>query len=506
MNCSIFDISSIQVHYIRMKKLFISLISLVIILVGVSLFRANNYYKDKQYYPQTEVEKVTVDKEQVIQHLSQAIQIPTISKDEEPHYDPVTFLAFHQLLESRFPLVTQKSTKHIINQYSLVYEFTGTDTELKPMLFMGHMDVVPVDDDTLSAWTHPPFSGELADGQIWGRGALDDKVTVMALMEAMELQLQNGNQPKRTVYFSFGHDEEIDGKNGAAKVAEFFKAKGTYFDMVLDEGGFIVEDIVKGIDQPIALIGIAEKGFVNVRMNVDSVGGHSSTPPNHTAAGILASAIVKLENNQFPASLEFTNMTYDAIGFYADFGTRLAMANQWLMGPLLKSNLLKDAKNAAGLRTTIAVTMLKGSSKSNILPTRASAVANFRIIPGETWQSVLAEVENIIDDPRVELEVFMNSNPSAVSASDSSQFKILEVTIREFTPETLVTPYLVRGGTDAKYFYQLSDSVYRFLMIKIRPDTLDTVHGIDERILADDYVMSIQYFYELLNKISFKLD
>jgi len=486
-----------------MKKILSGLLILIAILVVFAIYRANTFYPDRQFYPEDEVSRVMVDKDAVIKRLSQAIQIPTVSSDEPPHVVPKTFLAFHEFLESRFPYIAAFARRHIISDFSLIYEFPGTRPAINPVLFMGHMDVVPVDAATLPAWTYPPFSGTLADNQVWGRGALDDKATVMALMEAMELQLKNGGQPQRTFYFAFGHDEEIGGENGAAKSAAFFKEKGIRFDMVLDEGGAIVEDIVKGVEQPVAMIGIAEKGFVNIRMTVHSDGGHSSMPPDSTAAGILAQAIVKLEASPFPSSLKFTNLIFDAIGHYAKLGPRLSMANQWLLGPMVESALLKQPSSAAGLRTTTAVTMLKGSSKSNVLPTEASAVANFRIFPGETSDSVLAHVRQSIDDPRVELEVFMETNPSPVSPSDSKEFKMLEQTIREFQPDTLVAPYLVQGGTDAKHFYDLSDSVYRFLMIKINPQTLNTFHGINERISQDDYLMSIQYFYELLNKVAF---
>ncbi len=368
---------------------------------------------------------------------------------------------------------------------------------------MGHMDVVPVDQETKEKWTHEAFAGVIDDEKVWGRGALDDKATVMALMEAMELSLKEGKQPIRTIYFAFGHDEEVGGSQGAKNIAEHFQQQGLSFEFVLDEGGAILKGYIKNVAQSVGIIGIAEKGFMNIRLIAERPGGHSSMPPENTGPGILASAIVKLEQNKFPATLRYTNLTFDAIGSYADFTTRFAMANQWLTASLIKKKLLSDPSKAAGLRTTTAVTMMKGSSKSNILPTKASVVVNFRILPGETWQTVLANVKEIINDERVGYEVFMNNNPSKVSSTDSKGYKWISQTIREFEPDSLVAPYLVMGGTDSKYFYPLTDSVYRFLMIKLTPDVQKTIHGIDEHIKIEDYVEGIQYFHELFRKVSF---
>ena len=485
-----------------MKKLVIVLL----ILIGVTcsvLYRASTFYSDQQYYSLSTVSPLTLDKAAVISRLSQSIQIATISNDEDST-NIKAFSEFHRFLEMNFPLIHQTATRHIINEQSLIFEFGGKNSSLKPVLFMGHMDVVPVGEDTLSQWKHPPFSGVVANDQIWGRGTIDDKSTIMALMEAMEMHLSSGMKPQRTLYFSFGHDEEIGGENGAKAAADFFKKREIKFEFVLDEGGAIVDGILAGFEQQIALIGIAEKGFVNIRLSVDGEGGHSSMPPNHTAAGILAKAIVNLEDSSFPADLKFTNLIFNAIGHYADFGTRTFMANQWLTKPLIKASLLKQPSSAASLRTTTAVTMLKGSSKSNILPTRASAVANFRIFPGETWESVLKHVEKSINDPRVKLEAFMKNNPSPISDHQSPQFELLEQTIREISPDTLVAPYLVQGGTDAKYFYELSDQIYRFSMIRLTTETLKTIHGINERNAIEDYLNSVQYFHQLLRKAAQK--
>lgn len=486
-----------------MKKTILTII--VIILIGIifGVYRANTIYVDQQYHPQKQTNRIPVNQETVIKNFSRAIQIPTISRDYPAPVTPEPFLAFHQHLQESYPKVHQIAERQIINEYSLVYKFQGSDTSLKPVLFMGHMDVVPVDEDTLDKWTHDAFAGIVDKGNIWGRGTLDDKATVMALMEAMELSLKQDKQPKRTVYFAFGHDEEVGGSQGAKKIAEYFEQQGVNFEFVLDEGGAILKGYIKNVEQDVGIIGIAEKGFMNIRLIAERPGGHSSMPPENTGPGILAAAIVQLENNKFPATLRYTNLTFDAIANYADFPTRFAMANQWLTSPLIEKKLLADHSKAAGLRTTTAVTMMKGSSKSNILPTKASVVVNFRILPGETWETVLANVKNIVNDDRVSYEVFMNNNPSKVSRTDSTGYKWISQTLREFEPDSLVAPYLVMGGTDSKYFYALTDSVYRFLMIKLTPEVQKTIHGIDEHIKIEDYVEGIQYFHELFRKVSF---
>jgi carboxypeptidase PM20D1 len=446
---------------------------------------------------------VTVNIDKATDTFSKAIQIATISKDYPAQVTPEPFLAFHQHLVDSFPIVHSFASKEVINNYSLVYKFSGTDNSLKPILYLGHMDVVPVDEATLEKWSHAPFSGAVADGVIWGRGAIDDKSTVMALMEAMEITLAQGKAPKRTLYFAFGHDEEIGGSQGAKKVAEYFQQQGLNFEFVLDEGGLITEDMISIVDQPLAIVGIAEKGFMNIRLIAERPGGHSSMPPENTGPGILAQAIVKLEQNKFPATAKYTNITFDAVGSHSDLTMRFIMANQWLTEPLIINQMLKEQRTAAGIRTTTAVTMLKGSSKSNILPTKASAVVNFRILPGETTDTVLEYVKSIINDDRISYEVFMANNPSKVSSTESIGYKLISQTIREFANDALVAPYLVMGGTDSKHFYSLTDSVYRFLMIRANPKSMKLIHGIDEHISIENYVMSIQFFHELLRKSAF---
>ncbi len=483
-----------------MKKIIIRFFYIVVAFIAILVFRANTVFLDQQLEPATGITEIAVDEQLAVQRFSKALTIRTVSYDERSNFDADSFIKFQQFLKSAYPLVNENATLTIVNDYSLVYHLPGSNPSLQPVLFMGHMDVVPIEEITRGEWTYPPFSGTVADGIIWGRGSVDDKFTVIALMEAMELLLAEGVQPERAVYFAFGHDEEVGGKDGAASIAKYFQDLGIAFDYVMDEGGAITEGMMEGIDQPVAVIGVSEKGYVNLVLTVNAAGGHSSQPPAQTAVGILSRAIVRIEDNPFPARLDFMYMTIEAIGVEMPFTTRLAMSNLWLLSPLVKRTMLKQKDNAAALRTTTAATMVSGSPKSNILPTRARAVINFRILPGETVESVEQRIIGLIDDERVVVTTEYGFNPSPVSPVDSRGYELIAKTIRGIDPDVLVAPYMVRGGTDAKYFYPLSHNVYRFMMLRIDPDTVGYLHGIDEHVAVADFLEAIRFYYHLVRQ------
>ena len=485
-----------------MKKILAAVCLLLLVVSAVLIYRAETFFKDSQLEPATGLEPVDLETVAAIRRFSQSLTIPTVSYDDRSQFDARAFLEFHDVLETSFPLVHAQARRTVVNDYSLVYEFPGTDPSLKPVLFMGHMDVVPVEDITLDDWSYPPFSGTVTDGIVWGRGSVDDKLTVVALMEAMETLLSDGHRPMRTVYFSFGHDEEVGGKDGAGEVAAWFGQKGISFDYVMDEGGAITQGMIAGLEQPVAIIGVSEKGYVNLVLTVNAPGGHSSQPPEHTALGILARAIVRVEDNKFPARLDPVEMTFEHVGAEMPFMTRLAMANLWLFSPLVEHKMLSSKDDAAGIRTTTAATMASGSPKSNILPTRATAVINFRILPGDTVDGVRQRVAKIIDDDRVEIAAEFGTNPSTVSPVDSRGYELIASTIRGMDDDILVTPYMVRGGTDAKYFYELSPHVYRFMMLRIDPELVKYIHGIDERVAIDAYLEAVRFNYHLLRRSS----
>lgn len=483
-----------------MKKLLLGIVAAILVLVIIMVVRANTAFEDVQLAPATGLPQVELDEDAVVERFAGAIRFRTISHDDRSNFDADAFLAFHDYLEQSFPMVHEQASKTLISGYSLVYHIAGSDSSLKPVLFMGHTDVVPVDDVTLAEWTHDPFAGTVADGMVWGRGTLDDKLSVMSFLEATEALLAEGYRPARSLYLAFGHDEEVGGADGALQVAKHFEEQGIEFEFVLDEGGVVTEGIMDGVDRPVATIGVAEKGYVNLRLRVDAPGGHSSQPPPQTALGIVSRAVVKVEDNPFPAQLTFISTTFDAIAPHSTFTNRLAMANTWLLAPIIKWQLLGNQGSAATMRTTTAATMASGSSKSNILPTRAEAVINFRIIPGETAESVRDRVIEIIDDERVEVSMEYAIDPSPVSPTDSAGFELLARSIRGFDEDILVAPYLVQGGTDARYFHSVSPNVYRFIMARATPDTIRTVHGIDERLPVEDYLTAIRFYYAVIRQ------
>jgi carboxypeptidase PM20D1 len=377
-----------------------------------------------------------------------------------------------------------------------VYEWAGTDASLKPMLVMAHQDVVPIDPVSAARWLQPPFGGVIADGYIWGRGTLDDKGAVMALHEAAEALLAQGFRPKRTEYFAFGHDEEVGGREGAAKIAAWLSSQGVRLESVLEEGQVVTEGIVAGFDKPVALIGIAEKGYLSLEFVVEAEGGHSSMPPPHTAVGILSAAISRLEASPFPSTIcEPLRSQLAFLGPEQGWLRRVLFSNLWLFAPLVKAQLEKAASTSALVRTTIAPTMLEGGIKENVLPVRARGVVNFRLLPGMSSEEAIRRVVAIVDDARVKIVVTGTSlsEPSPVSSADSDAFRKLHRAVKATFPDAVVSPSLVLGATDTRHFNSLADNLFRFLPARLEAVDLKRYHGVNERIGLDNYAEFVRF-------------
>ncbi|MEJ2004889.1 MAG: M20 family peptidase [Cyclobacteriaceae bacterium] len=480
-----------------MKKIFLLLLMAVLLITAFVLFRTFTFTMEPVAYEPVEKTEVPPS---AGNHLAEAISIPTVSfGDREP--DSAAFFGFQRFVKHTYPLTDSLLDQTNINTYSLVFERKGSDPNLKPVILMGHYDVVPVVEEDLDKWSHPPFANTIEDGIIWGRGAIDDKVTVIGLLEAVELLLQQNFIPKRTIYLCFGHDEEIGGMNGAVKIVEYLKSKEVDAAFVLDEGFAITEGIVPGVKEKVALIGTAEKGFITLNLSVDVTGGHSSMPASESAVDIMARAVVKLKDNPFPTRItkpveEFLS----ELGPAMPFSTRMAIANQWLFGPVIMDQLSETPSGNALMRTTTAPTIFQSGVKDNVIPYSAKATVNFRTLPGTSNADVISHVRETIGDDRIKItEGPFNSESPLASSSEGFGYTVIQRTVHEVFPNILSAPNLVVGATDSRYYYPLSDNVYRFTPMQLNPEIMTTFHGVDEHISVSDFENAIRYYVQLIH-------
>ena len=364
---------------------------------------------------------------------------------------------------------------------------------------MAHFDVVPAQKE---GWAHPPFSGDNADGQIWGRGTLDTKNSLMGILEAAEKLLTQKFTPETTIYFAFGGDEEIMGLHGAVEIVKHFKKQAISFNWILDEGSIIAENMLTMVDAPLALIGIAEKGFANIKLTARATPGHASMPPDHTASGLIARAVYRLERKPFPVSLTKTVRSFlQTLVPHVSFSFALVFSNLWLFGPLVKLIFKKSATTAAMVRTTQASTVLEGSTKDNILPDKAQAIVNVRILPGETKASILKRMQKIVHDSKVSVAFTSEedaSNPVAESDINGWGYKSLVKTVRRVYPQAITAPFLVTATTDSRHYKDIADNIYRFVPMVLTGKDLKKIHGFNESISVENYTLIINFFTELL--------
>lgn len=477
----------------------IGLLLLVIVVALAAIIISKTFLNTQPAAVETNVSLAKIDANAAAQRLSQAVQIKTISTSVTAPVAAAEFDKMHALINTSYPLVAKSLQKEIIGNHSLLYTWTGSDTSLAPVMFMGHMDVVPVEPGTEDKWDHPPYSGAIVDGAIWGRGTLDDKLSVFAILEAAEHQLANGFTPKRTLYFAFGHDEELGGAKGAGAIAAHLQKKNVTLAFTIDEGMVIVQGIMPGIEAPIAFIALAEKGFLTLNLDAKAKGGHSSIPPRTTAVGKISRAIVRLEENRLPASLvaPVTEM-FDTLAPYMPFSLKAVITNRWLLNPVLVGELGKGGATNAMVRTTTAATIIKGGVKPNVLPSTASATLNFRILSGSSINDVVAHVKTTIDDPDISISIHQGNEPSKVSSSTSESYAIIEKTIRETIKDVIISPGLMLAGSDSKHYESMSEDNYRFIPMRLGPNDLSRIHGTNERIMVENYKEVIQFYSRLV--------
>jgi len=477
----------------RILGLGLALLAAVLLLRAVSL-------RSRQFSVEP-APRAPLDAQALATRLAGGLRFATISNQDGVGRDDAAFEGLQRYLEQQYPLLHQSFERERVGDFSLLYTWRGSDASQPPVVLMAHQDVVPVEPGTESSWEHPPFAGEIDGGFVWGRGALDDKVNLFGELEAAEALLHDGVRPRRTILFVFGHDEELGGAGGAARIAALLAQRGLKPLLVVDEGGSILQGVVPGVTAPVAAVGIAEKGYVSVELEAEAQGGHSSTPPGETSIGILADAVRSLERTPPPARLDgASRMLLElGVGPEASLPFRVVYGNLWLLRPLVERVLARIPATSAMIRTTTALTLFNAGIKDNVIPSRATAVVNFRILPGDSIESVMTHVRKVVTDPRIRIRSLPKQRePSPLSRMGGEGWELLARSIREVRPDAIVAPYLMLAGTDSRYFCDLSDSVYRFMPLPLALEDTRRIHGSNERISVEDYADLVRTYRRLL--------
>lgn len=483
-----------EIEKIHMKKLLqIIGFSLIVIIVILVVRTINNT-------PVKSIEAVHLDAlpQGAIQHMSEAIQFATETPNDLYQYDSTVFYSYRKFIEKSYPLIHKQLTRTIIDSFHYIYEWKGTDTSLLPMVLMAHYDVVPVEASAIKLWHAKPYGGEVKDKYIWGRGVLDDKSSMISILEATEAQLKAGFQPKQSIYLCFGGDEESNGR-GAAAMVKYFQSKKQRFDLVVDEGGEISTEDNKNIQQPIASVGVGEKGYVTMVLSVQKAGGHSSIPEKSSAIGILSKALHTIEENQIPTRLTPPIKAYlERISSYnTNFFEKLQLSNMWLFEKWVMKKMTNNRSTNALVRTTMVPTVVNSGVRDNVIPTFATAYVNSRILPGESPNSVKAFVEKIVNDTNVKISIYPNyeTMPSSSTEMNSKAFKRVEAAIRTIVKDVVVAPMLMVGATDSRNYRAISDGVINFTPLT----DAKGYHGIDERMLITDFEKCFNFYTTLIS-------
>lgn len=488
------------------KIVLFAILGLLAAFLVITLIRAAFFVPNKRKYEPLSEE--AVDHDRVMKHLTRAIQIPTVSYPDPADVDWAQFERFHAFLKEAYPLIHQKLFCEVVPPANLLYRWKGKDSTLDPIAMLAHQDVVPVEAGTEDDWTHPAYEGYNDGEYIWGRGALDMKNHLIAVMESVETLLEEGFEPERDVYLLFGDDEEVvaSENSGARKLMKTLQERGVHLDCVLDEGGAILPARVGSIlDKYLAGIGVAEKGYADFEISVFSKGGHSSQPPQHTALGELADVIQNLESH--PCKARMTDMIYSLfqkIGRNVSYPARIVTCNLWLLKPLVLAVMKKIPPAASLVRTTTGVTMAQGSPAANVLPQKASVTVNFRMMPGDSIDGVERHIRKVVQNKNIELKLLKGKEPSKISPTDSRCFAILEELCMRTNPDNIVAPYLVMGGTDACNYEPICENIYRFAPFVVDASLLLCTHSTDERIPIQALKEGVAFFKQYIRLASAK--
>ncbi len=472
------------------------ILALAAAFIAVVLVRTLNFKPKAQ--PKTSQEEVSFDRDAAIEALAQLIRCKTISYSDHTQEDDAEFESMIGLLPTLYPNVFKVCSFDRLPDRGLLFKWPGK-TPGDPAIMMAHYDVVPVNEEN---WDKPPFDAIIEDGCMWGRGTLDTKGTFNGVLFAADTLIAQGFQPEHDMYFAFSGGEEVSG-NGAPNIVDWFEKNGITPAIVVDEGGAVVENVFPGVKQPCGLIGIAEKGFMNVQFRNRSAGGHASSPKPHTPVGILSQACCDVESNPFTAHIEGpASQMFDTLGRYSTFLYKMIFANMWCFGWVIDLLGRKSGGEMNALiRTTVAFTQMEGSSARNVIPPEATMVANMRLNPADTIESAVQTLKNVISNDDVEITVLEGTNPSRVSVTEGPAWEKVSAAVLETWPGCIVSPYLMVACSDSRHYGRISDKVYRFSAMDLTSEERATIHGNNEKVRLELICRAVEFYIRLMKKL-----
>ncbi len=481
-----------------LKRAFLALVLVVAALAAA--MAVNTWRTPSRQVAVAAAPALSTELQAAARRLAGGIRFRTVSSLDDPAGNSAEFDKLHAYLAEQFPMVHATLRKEVVGQHALLYTWTGSDPKAKPIALMAHQDMVPIAPGTEKAWKVDPFSGAIEDGFVWGRGTLDNKGNLFAQLEAVEALIASGFQPQQTVYLVMGDDEEVSGLRGALPIAELLKSRGVRLDWVLDEGLLVLDGVLPGLSKPSALIGLAEKGYATFFLSLDTAPGHSSMPPSQSAIGQMSAALARLEAHPMPGGIRgIAGQMFGTLAPEMSGINRFMLTNLWLTGPLVTKQLEKSPSSNAMLRTTTALTIVRAGNKDNVLPGRAEAAVNFRILPGDTIDSVEAHLKSVLGNDAIKIRRYPgNSEPSPVSPTDGDGYRAIEHAARSAFPDAIVAPGLMVAATDSRHFSLISDAVYRFSPFRAKSEDLARFHGTNERVAISNYGEMISFYQQLL--------
>ena len=474
------------------------MVILYILLVLLAVIVARTLMFTPPAARQQSFEEMDQDREASVDRLAALVRCRTVSYYDPAQEDDAEFEKLIALLPALYPRVTETCPMLRLPGRALLFRWKGRE-EGPAAVLMAHYDVVPVEEEN---WSRPAFDALIEDGVMWGRGTLDTKVTFNGILSGAENLLRQGFTPRHDVYFAFSGGEEVNGP-GAENIVEYFKENGVGLSMVLDEGGAVVEDVFPGVREPCALIGIAEKGLLNLEYSIAGGGGHASAPAPHTPVGRLSKACVRVESHPFKMHITApARQMFDTLGRHSSFLYRMIFANLWAFGWVLDLLTRKTGGELnALLRTTVAFTQMRGSKAPNVIPPAASMVSNLRINPADSIASVTEHIRKAVGDGDVKISVLTGMEPSPVSRTDCEGWQIVADACAGTWKGCIVSPYLMVQCSDSRHYGPVSDKVYRFSAQDMTAEERRTLHGNDERIRLEVVCRAVEFFMRVMKRL-----